>query len=108
MPSRVASWHQGSSVSVILTPIRRRRSSRPWSVIFGNRIIALRPGQRFAEGLPVDLARRRLGQLGHERDVARVLVLTEPGPCELLQLAREGIVARARADDVPLRDLSAQ
>src|SRR5437899_2590053 len=39
MPSRVASWHHGSSVSVILTPMRRRRSSRPCSVIFGNRAV---------------------------------------------------------------------
>src|SRR5260370_29430041 len=112
MPSRVASWHHGSSVSVILTPMRLRRASRPWSVIFGNsaalssrgmrRLLAggrRRRELRFAQGLPVDLARRRLGQLRHERDVAGVLVPAEPRARELPPPARARPVAAARAPD---------
>src|SRR5258706_11680050 len=121
MPSRVASWHHGSSVSVILTPMRDRKFSRPWSVIFGNSAVFSSRGMRrllaggrwrrelrFAQGLPVDLARRRLGQSGHERDVARVLVPAEPRARELLQLAGERLVAAARAHDERLHDLAAQ
>lgn len=38
----------------------------------------------------------------------RVLVLAEPRPREVLQLARERLVARARAHDERLHDLPAQ
>src|SRR4051812_41897497 len=36
MLSRVASWHHGSAVAPIFTPMRLRRSSRPSAVILGN------------------------------------------------------------------------
>src|SRR6266581_7275566 len=102
MLSRVASWHHGSSVSVILTPIRRRRSSRPCSVIFGKSVVVSR-GMRglhgarlgFAKRLAVDLAGGRLGQRRHERDAPRVFVLAEPRAREILQLAGERVVAAA-------------
>src|SRR5262249_19312359 len=105
MLSRVASWHQGSSVSVILTPMRWRRSSSPCSVILGNNVCSRGMGGlhgarlRFAQRLAIDLAGRRLGQLRHERDPARIFVLAEPRARELLQLASERVVAAARADD---------
>src|SRR6267142_3302731 len=108
MLSRVASWHQGSSVSVILTPIRRRKSSSPCSVIFGNsaafsrgmRDLHRARGRRgLAERLAVDLPRGRLGQRGQERDVAGVLVPAQVPARELLELAGEGLVAGARAHD---------
>src|SRR6266436_5074819 len=105
MLSRVASWHHGSSVSVILTPIRRRRSSSPCSVIFGNsgfsRDMRGLHGSRLglAKRLAIDLTGRRLGQRGHERDLTRILVLTEPRAREVLELPCECIVAAARADD---------
>src|SRR5215831_3156426 len=105
MLSRVASWHQGSSVSVSLTPMRRRRASSPCSVILGNSVCSrgMRgihgARLRFAERLAIDLAGRRLEQLRHERHPARILVLAEPRARELLQLADERVVAVARADD---------
>src|SRR6187431_3162071 len=97
MPSRVASWHQGSSVSVISTPMRRRRSSRPWSVIFGNidvvPVVGAVVGSRGMRGLhlaargrdvfgipqrlAVDLPRGRLGEVGDESDLARIFVLAQ-------------------------------
>src|SRR6188768_792539 len=124
MPSRVASWHQGSRVSVISTPMRRRRSSRPWSVIFGNiEVVPVvgavvrsggmrglhlsacgRDGLGIAQRLAVDLPRGRLGKVGDEGDVARILVLAQARPHELLQLARERVVAGPRADDEGLDD----
>src|SRR4030095_15713367 len=105
MLARVASWHHGSSVSGILTPMRRRKSSSPWSVIFGNswlsrgmrRLLGAALGR--ATRLAVDLAGRRLGQRGHERDLSRVLVLTQARARELLQLACERVAAGARAHD---------
>src|SRR5215470_6956770 len=111
MLSRVASWHHGSSVSVILTPIRRRRSASPRSVIFGKSAVSR--GMRglhgaslgFAKRLAIDLAGRRLGQRRHERDLTRVLVLAEPRARELLQLAGEGVVAGAEAHDERLDHL---
>src|ERR1700694_424833 len=113
MASRVASWHHGSSVSVIFTPRRRRRSSSPCAVILGNRAAAsdgMRPlhraGRRLAEGLAIDFTGGRLGQGTHERDLARILVLAQPGPREFLKLARERIVAAARAHDECLHDLT--
>src|SRR5262249_30548677 len=112
MLSRVASWHHGSSVSVILTPIRRRRSPSASSVIFGNsRAGSAGIGRGtliIAQGSAIDLARWRLRQLGNERDLARVLVSAEARPREVLQLAREGLVAAARADDERLHDLTAE
>src|SRR6266849_6725587 len=105
MLSRVASWHHGSSVSVILTPIRRRRSSRPCSVIFGKSgfsrgMRGLHGARlRLAKRLAIDLPGRCLGQRGHERDLTRVLVLAESRAREVLQLTDEGIVAGARAHD---------
>src|SRR4051812_6168477 len=98
MLSRVASWHQGSSVSSIGTPMRARSSSRPRSVIFGNRreswAVMASPARlsiggvlAFAQRLAVDLAGRRLGQLGDERDLARIFVLAEAQAGEILQLA---------------------
>src|SRR6059036_1620372 len=99
MLSRVASWHQGSRVSVILTPMRRRRSSRPCSVIFGKSDVSrgmrgLHGARlRLAKRLAIDLAGRRLGQRGHERHATRILVLAEPRAREVLQLASEGVVA---------------
>src|SRR5215467_14938552 len=114
MLSRVASWHQGSSVSVILTPMRRRRSSSPCSVILGNNVCSrgmrgLHGARlRFSKRLAVDLASGRLGQLRHERDPARILVLAESGARELLQLASERIVAAAPTDDEGLDHLSPQ
>src|SRR5215813_14881713 len=101
MLSRVASWHQGSSVSVILTPMRRRRSSSPCSVILGNSVCSrgmrgLHGARlRFAERLAIDLAGRRLGQLRHEGHPPWVLVLTQPRARELLQLAGKRVVAAA-------------
>src|SRR5262245_842133 len=100
MLSRVASWHHGSSVSVILTPIRRRRSSSPRSVILGKRdgfslgmrrlpTGRWRAGLGRTEGLAVDLARWRFRQLRHERDVARVLVPAQARAREILELARK-------------------
>src|SRR5262245_40066476 len=114
MLSRVASWHHGSSVSVILTPMRRRRSSSPWSVIFGNsrlsrgmrRLLGSDLGR--AKRLAIDLAGRRLRQRGHECDVPRVLVLTQARAGELLQLAGERIIAGARAHDERLHHLAAE
>src|SRR5439155_27067516 len=112
--SLVASWHHGSSVSVIRTPIRRRRSSSACSVIFGKSGVSrgMRglhgSGLRFAKGLAIDLAGGRLGQRGHERDPARVLVLTEPRAREVLQLARERVVADAPAHDEGLDHLGAE
>src|SRR5688500_2884062 len=60
-----------------------------------------------AEGLAIDLAGRRLRQLVHELDGARILVLAEPSFHELLKLARE---ARAgpRRHHAGLWDLPAQ
>src|SRR5439155_21598903 len=55
MASRVASWHHGSSVPVILTPIRRRRSSRPCSVIFGKSVMVPRGGARHGPPHPPTL-----------------------------------------------------
>src|SRR5215510_5829967 len=98
MASRVASWHHGSRVSVITTPMRRRRSSSARSVILANRALdsadtgGLRAragggaGLGLAQDLPVHLPCRRLGQVGHESHVAGVLVLAQPAPRELLQL----------------------
>src|SRR5512132_526813 len=99
MLSRVASWHHGSSVSVILTPMRRRNWSSAPSVIFGNSVVRSL-GMRVlpvsalgvAERFPVDLARWRPRQLGHERDLTRVLVLAQPRARERLKLARERVV----------------
>src|SRR5256885_16995275 len=101
----VVSWPRGSGVAGILTPIRRRRSSSPCSVIFGKSVVSRGMRRlhgsrlRFAKRLAVDLASRRLGQRGHERDPARVLVLTEPRAREVLQLARERVVADAHAHE---------
>src|SRR5215470_8756110 len=108
MLSRVASWHQGSTVSVIGTPIRRRRSSRPCWVILGNIWAvwaAIAPllgrarcgGLALAQHLAVLLAGRCLGQLGDELHLPRVLVLGQTRARPLLQLAREGVVAAPRA-----------
>src|SRR5206468_8075518 len=114
MLSRVASWHQGSSVSVILTPIRRRRSSRPCSVIFGksDRSRGMRglhgARLRLAQRLAVDLAGRRLGQRRHEGHPTRVLVLAEPRARELLQLAGERIVAAARRSEEHTSELQSR
>src|SRR5437899_12700055 len=105
MLSRVASWHHGSSVSVILTPIRLRREASPCSVIVGKSAVSRGMRRlhgsrlRFAKRPAVDLAGRRLGQRGHERDSPRILVLTEPRAREILQLAGEGDVTAARAHD---------
>src|SRR5580765_4498699 len=114
MPSRVASWHQGSSVSVISTPMRRRRASRPSRVIPGNSeaapVVGAVVGSAGMRGLPwaarggdglgipqrlpVDLPRGRLGKIGDEGHVARILVLAQARSGDLLQLACECIVTR--------------
>src|SRR5690606_33944207 len=100
MASRVASWFHGSIVSVIFTPMRWRRSSRPFSVILGKRSadMVFSPGvsvtgcvckcrRRFAvaQDFAVYLARGCLGQLTHKFNVAREFVLAEPLPREILQ-----------------------
>src|SRR3954470_12485082 len=110
MLSRVASWHHGSAVWPILTPMRRRRASRPSSVIFG-KLRSMASGILFfprAQNLAVYLAGRRLGQLGHEFDEARILVLAEALPHEVLDFLDEGLVAAAIGDDECLNDLAAQ
>src|SRR5689334_8762750 len=115
MPSREASWHHGSSVSVIFTPMRFRSSSSPWSVIFGNSVAGVvfsacagMLALQIAQDLAMDLSRRRLRQIADEGHVTRVLVLAQARARELLQLAREAVVARAGADDEGLHDLAAQ
>src|SRR3984893_15513405 len=58
--------------------------------------------------LAVHLAGRRLGQLGHEFDEARVLVLAKALPDEVLDLARESLVAGTIGDHEGLHDLPTQ
>src|SRR5204863_617677 len=107
MPSREASWHHGSSVSVIFTPMRLRRSSRPRSVIFGNSVAFSGDMRlRLAQRLAIHLAGRRPRQRGDERHAPRILVLAESRARELLQLARECVVAAARTHDERLDDLT--
>src|SRR5205809_1872085 len=111
MLSRVASWHHGSAVWPILTPMRWRSASRPSSVILGKlRSIVLADICLFLcpKHLAVDLAGRRLGQLGYEFDEARILVLAEALAHEVLDLLSERLVARAVGDDEGLHDLAAQ
>src|SRR5437868_14246203 len=105
MLSRVASWHHGSAVWPILTPMRWRSASSPSSVILGKLRSILLPRSKY---LAVDLAGRRLGQLGDELDEARILVLAEPLAHEVLDFAGEGVVALALGDDESLHDLAAQ
>src|ERR1041385_1008724 len=106
MLSRVASWHHGSAVWPILTPMRWRSASRPSSVILGElRSIVL---TFRSQDLAVDLAGRRLGQLGHELDEARIFVLAESLPHEVLDFLGEAFVAATIGDDECLDHLSAQ
>ena len=84
--------------------MRWRSASRPSSVIFGKlRSIVLSRHGPFplhflgAKNLAIDLAGRRLGQLGHELDEARILVLAEALAHQILDLAREVAVAAAFA-----------
>ena len=92
-------------VASIFTPMRLRRSSRPSSVIFGNLAVLDRHRARFmrlgrgvgfavAQDLAIDLAGRRLGQLGDECDVPRIFVLAQPLAHEVLDLRGERLVAR--------------
>src|ERR1700758_3086818 len=111
MLSRVASWHHGSAVWPILTPMRWRRASRPSSVIFGKlRSMVSADIGAFprSQDLAVDLAGRRLGQLGHEFDDTRILVLAEPRAHEVLYLLDEELVARAVGHHKGLHHLAAQ
>src|SRR5690242_16872807 len=96
-------------------PIRSRKSSRPYSVIFGNKraaslFIILSLGCAaagsgaleafaFAQRLAIDLARRRLGQFRGKSDLTRIFVLAQPVPREVLQLADKVVIALAGADD---------
>src|SRR6478735_12445577 len=96
MLSRVASWHHGSAVWPIFTPMRWRRASRPSSVIFGKlRSVVSADICAFprSQDLAIDLAGRCLGQLGHEFDDARILVLAEASAHEVLDFLGEGLVA---------------
>src|SRR4029077_2741533 len=54
-------------------------------------------GLALPQHLAVHLAGRRLGQLGHELDLARVLVLSQPGARPLLQLAHARLGPPPRA-----------
>src|SRR6478609_6844855 len=111
MLSRVASWHHGSAVWPILTPMRWRSASRPSSVIFGKlRSIVSVDICLFlcSKHLAVHLAGRRLGQLGHEFDEARIFVLAETLAHEVLDFLGEGLVARSVGHDEGLHDLAAQ
>src|SRR5438105_13220927 len=105
MLSRVASWHHGSAVWPILTPMRWRSASSPSSVILGKLRSILLPRSKY---LAVDLAGRRLGQLGDELDEARILVLAEALAHEVLDLLDEALVARAVGDHERLHDLATQ
>src|SRR5262245_5044895 len=109
MLSRVASWHHGSSVLVIRTPMRRRRSSSAWSVILGNNRVGsavmyapstlsqipcgdipLRVSWvgsgclAVAQHPPIDLAGRCFWQFSNEGDKARIFVLAEARAHEIL------------------------
>src|SRR5215470_19122953 len=124
MLSRVASWHHGSRVFSIFTPIRLRRSSSPSSVILGNRSFALttsgllshvalvvgrggRLSLPVSQNLPVDLAGRRLRQLVDDRNLARVFVLAQPVSYEVLDFAVERRITRARRHEKSLHNLAA-
>src|ERR1700731_2978985 len=92
-------------------PVRSRSASSPSWVIFGKlRSIVLVDMDLFpcTKNLAIDLAGRSLRQLRHEFDEARILVLAEPLAHEVLDLAREGIVARAVGDHEGLHHLAAQ
>src|SRR6185436_4876511 len=111
MLSRVASWHHGSAVWPILTPMRWRNASSPCSVILGKlRSIVSADMCLFprSKHLAVDLAGRRLGQLGHEFDQARVFVLAETPAHEILDFLGEGVVGLTIGDDEGLHHLAAQ
>src|SRR6185436_3783208 len=111
MLSRVASWHHGSTVTPIFLPMRWRRSSSPFSVIFGKlRSIVLADMSLFprSQHLAVDLAGRRLGQLGDAFDLARILVLAETLAHQILDLADEALVAASPGAHEGLHDLAAQ
>src|SRR5258707_1017314 len=82
--------------------MRWRSSSSPWLVILGKvRSIALVDMGLFlgSKHLAVDLAGRRLGQLGDELDQAGVFVMAEAPAHEVLDLAAERLVARPVGDD---------
>src|SRR5688572_18759952 len=111
--------------------MRPRRSSSPFSVIFGNSRVTFFGGvstsidiflsvksvrrgvgrsrqcgelaltQHFA----VDLARGSFWQLGDESDLARILVRGEPCSHQLLYFFDKRVVAVARCDDKRLDDL---
>src|SRR5215213_754351 len=112
MLSRVASWHHGSAVTPIFTPMRLRSSSSPFSVIFGKlRSTVLANDICFfprAQNLAIDLTGRRLGQFGDELDLARIFVVAEPLAHEILDLLPEGFVARPVGDDEGLHHLPTQ
>src|SRR6476620_9850564 len=111
MLSRVASWHHGSAVWPILTPMRWRNASSPCSVILGKlRSIVSADMCLFlrSKHFAVDLAGRRLGQLGHEFDEARIFVLAEALAHQVLDLLGERLVTRSIGDDEGLHDMDAQ
>ena len=100
----------------IFMPMRWRSASRPSSVIFGKARVRMVVSSTFAacclslaQDLAVDLAGRRLGQLGHELDDWR-------GYSCWLRRARtrswisstKRVVARAIGDDERLHHLAAQ
>src|SRR5439155_10802508 len=65
------------------------------------------PGLTLAQRLAVDLPRRRLRQLVHDLDGARILVLAQPLAYPSLQLRHEAGIAAGR-DHEGLGDLAAQ
>src|SRR5215510_11724970 len=91
--------------------MRWRSSSSPCSVIVGNvRSSVLTDMSLFlhSKRLAVDLAGRRLGQLGDELDLSRILVVAEALADEVLDLAPQGVVAQPVGDDEGLHHLPAQ
>src|SRR5438045_9562164 len=91
--------------------MRWRSASSPCSVILGKlRSIVLVDMGLFLcpKHLAIDLAGRRLGQLGYELDEARIFVLAEALAHQVLDLLGELFVARAVGDDEGLDDLAAQ
>src|SRR5258707_11068453 len=89
--------------------MRERRASRPWSVILGKLRSVLDICLFLASKLlAVDLAGRRLGQLGHELNLTRVLVLAEASAHQIPDFPGERLVPGAVRYNERLDDLAAQ